>query len=88
MNLEETTPTRATGISAMHVGSAEPREVARLFTEPYVVLNEAGLNVAEGTRVRIQANQESLPDVRRAVIVIIIIWDDGSITVIVLGTRE
>lgn len=72
----------------MHVGRAKPREVARLFTEPYAVLNELGLNVAKGTPVRIHANQEVLPDIRRAVVIIIIIWDDGSVTVIVVHSAE
>jgi hypothetical protein len=84
MDLQETTPAQVTGASAMHIGSAEPREVARLFTEPYAVLNEAGLNVAEGTPVRVHADQELLPS-RRVVIVIIIIWNDGSVTIIVIG---
>jgi hypothetical protein len=88
MNLQESTPTQVPGVSAMYVGRAEPREVARFFTEPYAALNEAGLNVAEGTPVRIQANQELRPDIREAIVVIIIIiGDDGSVTVIVVNTH-
>lgn len=83
MNVQETTA-RMPGVSAMHVGRAEPREVARLFTEPHAVLNEAGLTVAEGAPVRIHADQEFR---ERVIIIIIIIWDDGSVTVIVLGDR-
>jgi hypothetical protein len=88
MNLQETTLTQMPGVSAMHIGRAEPREVARLFSEPYAVLNELGLNFAEGTSVRIHANQEVLPDIRRSVVIIIIIWDDGSVTVIVLSFAQ
>jgi hypothetical protein len=82
MNLQESTSTRVPGVAAMHVGEAEPREVARLFTEPHAVLNEAGLNIAEDAPVRVHGDREVLPARRIRIIVIIIIWDDGSVTVI------
>ena len=89
MNLQETTATQVPGVAAIHVGRAEPREVARLFTEPYAVLNEAGLNVAEGTPVSIHANRELPAEVREAAeVIIIIIGDDGSVTVIVVHTHS
>jgi hypothetical protein len=81
MNLQETAPTRIPGVSAIHVGEAEPREAARLFAEPRAVLNEAGLNIAADAAVRIHADGDDLPGRRVRIIVIITIWDDGSVTI-------
>ena len=48
MKLHDATPDHVPGISSVHVGNAEPSEMARLLTEPHTVLREAGLNLPAG----------------------------------------
>ena len=40
MKLHDATPDHVPGISGVHVGTAEPSEIARLLTEPHAVLRE------------------------------------------------
>jgi hypothetical protein len=51
MNLQDITPARAEGITAIHFGRAEPGELARLVSDPRAVLKEAGLNISEDIQI-------------------------------------
>jgi hypothetical protein len=84
MNLHEVTPQAEVGISAVHVGTADRNEVARLVTQPHAVLREAGLNAGAETQVRVRVEEDFLRPTEGGDTVIIIIWPDGSITVIVI----
>jgi hypothetical protein len=79
MKLHNATPANVPGISSMHVGTAEPSEMARLLTEPYAVLREAGLNTAAGAMpspIPIVVAPGATPS---AIVVVPRINDDGQI---------
>lgn len=88
MNLNEVTPSHMTDSSAVHVGTVEEEEVARLVAEPHAVLREAGLDVAPGTPVRIEVSREETEYVDRVGGTIIIIVIGGIIIIIIIIIRR
>jgi hypothetical protein len=80
MKLHDATPNQMPGISGVHVGNAEPSEMARLLTEPHAVLREAGLNITAGTTPSPVVVVPSTGATPSAIVVVPRIDDDGHIS--------
>ena len=85
MNLEAITLTQDAGSFALHVGTADKSEVARLVTEPHAVLNDYGVKVGPNTPVRLQLDYDLEKATEVVIIIIIIIVVRGGGVVVIVN---
>ena len=71
-------------LSAVHAGTVEESEVGRLITEPHAALTEAGFDITPDTPVHVNTTRELVGRGRGSITVIIIVWGDGSVTIIII----